>query len=97
MICINDSHLSFEPFGVMFSFATMLKRRQKSSPVSPLLVGRASSVPERMMGLLRGMGSEKATFPGRANTGVIGVIGASRGWGEEGGPEGEGELGKGAL
>ena len=69
-------------------FATMLKRRQKSSPFSPREGRRVSSASLRRMG--RGVAwseegaKEMAGLAGRAKTGVIGVSGAWRGCGELG-------------
>jgi len=70
-----NHELSLEASG---NLATMLKRRQKSSPFSPRAGRRVSSVLPRMIG--RGEGDVKVTpaeldFGGRAKAGVMGVIG----------------------
>lgn len=67
----------------MGAFATMEKRRQKSSPFSPREGKRVSSVFPRMMGRARGSFSEnlmddgEGEGVGRMKAGVMGVIG---GW-----------------
>lgn len=61
----------------------MLKRRQKSSPLSPRFGRRVSSELPRMIGLVAKVTSrgEDDCLGGRAKAGVMGVIGGWSGWG----------------